>query len=81
VIERCLRKDPEERYQSAREILAELRTARRSEFVTIPSRRDAVVTNFGAPSHGPEFGLDRASRSLSRGILDARRYDPAARDC
>jgi hypothetical protein len=26
VIERCLRKDPEERYQSAREILAELRT-------------------------------------------------------
>jgi tetratricopeptide (TPR) repeat protein len=27
IIERCLRKDPEERYQSAREILAELRSA------------------------------------------------------
>ena len=28
MIERCLRKDPEERYQSAREILAELRSRR-----------------------------------------------------
>jgi len=27
IIERCMRKDPEERYQSTREILAELRAS------------------------------------------------------
>jgi hypothetical protein len=27
IIERCMRKDPEERYQSARDILADLRAA------------------------------------------------------
>jgi predicted ATPase/tRNA A-37 threonylcarbamoyl transferase component Bud32 len=71
IVDRCLRKDPRERYSSTRELLEDLRAVRRSS--AAPSTRPGPTRRFSLPAQrtrliGRQRELEEIRRLIARGV-------------